>query len=142
MLDDLHQHGGIQPGQPVVAEVSGTGKRQPLALAVGHLVEPEVAGGQLQRPGGHVDRGDVLDLGVGEQFPGERAGAAAEVADPARAVSRRTARMASRRWTASGVRGSLRLFIGDGVVQFLGSVSSASASRASADPVSLFWCDR
>ena len=87
VLDDLHQHGGVEPGQPVVTVGErGLEDRQPLALVIGHLVELEVAGGQLQRPGGHVDRDDVLDVGVREQVPGERAGAAAEVTDPARAA--------------------------------------------------------
>ena len=55
-------------------------------LLVRHLVELQVAGGQLQRPGGHVDRRDVLDARVREQVPGEHARAAAEVADPAGAA--------------------------------------------------------
>ena len=48
--------------------------------------------------------------------------------------------MASRRWTASGLR------VSSSSVTALsssdGSVSSASASRASADWVSRRWCDR
>ena len=71
MLDDLHQHGGIEPGQPVIAVGErGLEDRQPLALVIGHLVELEVAAGQLQRPGGHVDRGDVLDDGRRRAGPG------------------------------------------------------------------------
>ncbi len=41
-----------------------------------------MTGGQLQGPGGHVGRHDVVDAGLAQQVPGERARAAAEVADP------------------------------------------------------------
>ena len=86
VLDDLHQDGGVQILQPVVGVGQrGLEQRQPGLLPLGEPVEPEPARGVLQRSGRHVGRGDVLDGGVGEQVSGQRALAAAEVGDPARA---------------------------------------------------------
>ena len=84
MLDDFHQHGGVEAGQPVVAVGQrGLEDGQALALAVRQLVQPQVPGGQLQGPGRHVDGHDAGELRLGQQVPGQHAGAAAQVADAA-----------------------------------------------------------
>ena len=74
VLDDLHQHGRVQSGQPVVAvSQRGLEDGQAFALPVGHSVQVQVPGGELQGPGGHVDGDDLCYAVFGEQGPGQHA---------------------------------------------------------------------
>ncbi len=81
MLDYLHQHGGVQPSQALIAVGQcGLEDLQPGALRLRHGVEVQVTRGEPQRPGRDVGGDDPLDVALGEQVLDQRARTATEVA--------------------------------------------------------------
>lgn len=82
MLDHLHEHDGVEPGQSgVPVGQGGLDQPQPRALPVGQPVELETAGGGGKRPDGYVGADDLGERRLGQQEGQQRAVAAAEVGD-------------------------------------------------------------
>ena len=89
VLDDLHQHGGVEPGQPRVAVGQrGLSSRSRSRWRSGIRSRRSRRGGDLQRAVRHVDADDLGERRVGEQRREQRALAAAEVDDARRARGR------------------------------------------------------
>jgi hypothetical protein len=86
VLDDLHQDDGVEAGQSFVGvRDRRLQELQAFPLPIRQVVVPQSPLGPDQRPRRHVGRDQLADHRVLEQFADERALAAADVGDPARA---------------------------------------------------------
>ncbi len=87
MLDDLHEHRGVEAGEAVVA-IRQRSLQQPqaLALALVHPLQAEAPCGDLQGPGRHVHADDLGEGMVLDQFAQEAALTTAEVQHALRAA--------------------------------------------------------
>ncbi len=80
VLDDLHQHGRVEAGEPVVLVGQGALEElDPVGLTLAHPVDPQPARGALERPGRHVGADDPRERRGRQEPLEELAGAAAEV---------------------------------------------------------------